>query len=118
MLSRVETNALTARSPFLSNELVLKVRELLSADAGESQERVFPKVPATVGTWSFQERTVGPGCDSMRAAFAISPDGQLAVGIGPDQQRYFYRSAGRDPRIMNGMEPEDLLIIHLWILPE
>jgi hypothetical protein len=123
--------------PFISNELVLKVRELLSADAGESQERVFPKVPATVGTWSFPERTGGRGATLCAqdvsggkpragdfpegvnaAAFAISPDGQLAVGIGPDQQGYLYRLAGRDPLIVNGMEPGDLLIIHLWILPE
>jgi len=55
---------------------------------------------------------------SMQRHFAISPDGQLAVGIGPDQQGYLYRLAGRDSRIVNGMEPGDLLIIHLWILPE
>ncbi len=44
------------------------------------------------------------------AAFAISPDSQLVVGIGPDQKGYFYPSAGGDPRIANGMEPGDIPI--------
>ena len=43
-------------------------------------------------------------------AFAISPDGQLVVGIGPDQKGYFYPSASGDPRIVNGMEPGDIPI--------
>jgi Tol biopolymer transport system component/predicted Ser/Thr protein kinase len=43
-------------------------------------------------------------------AFAISPDGQLVVGIGPDQKGYFYPSAGGEPRIVNGLEPGDLPI--------
>jgi Tol biopolymer transport system component/predicted Ser/Thr protein kinase len=43
-------------------------------------------------------------------AFAVSPDGQLVVGIGPDQKGYVYPSAGGDPRIVNGMEPGDLPI--------
>jgi eukaryotic-like serine/threonine-protein kinase len=42
--------------------------------------------------------------------FAISPDGQLIVGIGPDQKGYFYPATGGDPRIVNGMEPGDLPI--------
>jgi eukaryotic-like serine/threonine-protein kinase len=41
-------------------------------------------------------------------AFAISPDGQLVIGIGPDQKGYFYPSAGGEPRIVNGLEPGDL----------
>ena len=41
-------------------------------------------------------------------AFAISPDGQSIVGIGPDQKGYFYPSAGGEPRIVNGLEPGDL----------
>ena len=49
------------------------------------------------------------GVDAV--AFAISPDGQLVVGIGPDQKGYFYPSAGGDPRIVNGLEPGDLPII-------
>ncbi len=44
------------------------------------------------------------------AAFAISPDGQSVVGIGPDQKGYFYPSSGGDPRVVNGMEPGDLPI--------
>ncbi len=44
-------------------------------------------------------------------AFAISPDGQLIVGTGPDGKGYFYPSAGGDPRMVNGMEPGDLPII-------
>ena len=43
-------------------------------------------------------------------AFAVSPDGQLVVGIGPDQKGYFYPSAVGEPRIVNGMEPGDLPI--------
>jgi Tol biopolymer transport system component/predicted Ser/Thr protein kinase len=44
------------------------------------------------------------------SAFAISPDGQLVVGIGPDQKGYYYPLAGGDPRIVNGMEPGDIPI--------
>ena len=44
------------------------------------------------------------------AEFAISPDSQLVVGIGPDQKGYFYPSAGGDPRFVNGMEPGDIPI--------
>jgi Tol biopolymer transport system component len=44
------------------------------------------------------------------AAFAVSPDGQQVVGIGPDQKGYFYPSAGGEPRIVNGMEPGDIPI--------
>jgi serine/threonine protein kinase/Tol biopolymer transport system component len=44
------------------------------------------------------------------AEFAISPDSQLVVGIGPDQKGYFYPAAGGDPRIVNGMEPGDIPI--------
>jgi dipeptidyl aminopeptidase/acylaminoacyl peptidase len=43
-------------------------------------------------------------------AFAISPDGQLVVGIGPDQKGYFYPSAGGDPRPVNGMDAGDIPI--------
>ncbi|HEX7424712.1 MAG TPA: protein kinase [Terriglobales bacterium] len=48
------------------------------------------------------------GVDAV--AFAISPDGQLVVGIGPDQKGYLFSSAGGDPRIVNGMEPGDIPI--------
>jgi len=44
-------------------------------------------------------------------AFAISPDGQLVVGIGPDQKGYFYPSAGGEPRVVKGLEPGDTPII-------
>ncbi|MFZ0899110.1 MAG: protein kinase [Candidatus Sulfotelmatobacter sp.] len=43
-------------------------------------------------------------------AFAISPDGQSVVGIGPDQKGYFYPASGGDPRIVDGMEPGDIPI--------
>jgi len=43
-------------------------------------------------------------------AFAISPDGQLVVGIGSDQKGYLFSSAGGDPRIVNGVEPGDIPI--------
>ena len=43
-------------------------------------------------------------------SFAISPDGQLVVGIGPDQKGYFYPTAGGDSRVVSGMEPGDLPI--------
>jgi eukaryotic-like serine/threonine-protein kinase len=44
-------------------------------------------------------------------AFAISPDGQLVVGMGPDQKGYFYPSAGGEPRVVKGLEPGDTPII-------
>jgi Tol biopolymer transport system component/predicted Ser/Thr protein kinase len=44
-------------------------------------------------------------------AFAISPDGQLVVGTGPDEKGYFYPTAGGDPRVVNGLEPGDIPII-------
>jgi len=43
-------------------------------------------------------------------AFAVSPDGQMVVGIGPDQKGYLYPSAGGDPRIVNGMDAGDIPI--------
>ena len=45
------------------------------------------------------------GVDAV--SFAISPDGQLVAGIGPDQKGYLFPTAGGDPRIVNGMEPGD-----------
>jgi eukaryotic-like serine/threonine-protein kinase len=48
------------------------------------------------------------GVDAV--AFAISPDGQFVVGIGPDQKGYLYSINGGDPRPMNGMEPGDIPI--------
>jgi eukaryotic-like serine/threonine-protein kinase len=44
-------------------------------------------------------------------AFAISPDGQLVVGTGPDGKGYFYPTAGGEPRVVNGLEPGDIPII-------
>ena len=44
-------------------------------------------------------------------AFAVSPDGQLVVGTGPDEKGYFYPTAGGDPRVVNGLEPGDIPII-------
>ena len=44
-------------------------------------------------------------------AFAVSPDGQSVVGIGPDEKGYFYSTTGGEPRIVNGLEPGDIPII-------
>jgi Tol biopolymer transport system component/predicted Ser/Thr protein kinase len=44
-------------------------------------------------------------------AFAVSPDGQLVVGTGPDEKGYFYPTAGGDPRVVNGLDPGDIPII-------
>ena len=43
-------------------------------------------------------------------AFAVSPDGQAVVGIGPDQKGYLFSTSGGDPRIVNGMEAGDIPI--------
>jgi hypothetical protein len=40
-------------------------------------------------------------------AFAVSPDGQSVVGIGPDGKGYYYPTAGGEPRIVNGLEAGD-----------
>ncbi len=40
-------------------------------------------------------------------AFAVSPDGQTIVGVGPDQKGYLFPAAGGTPRVVNGMEPGD-----------
>ena len=37
-------------------------------------------------------------------AFAVSPDGQLIAGIGPDQLGYLYPAAGGDARPIRGLE--------------
>ena len=56
-----------------------------------------------------KSKTISPeGIDAQ--AFAISPDGQLIVGIGSDQKGYLFSSTGADPRIVNGMEPGDIPI--------
>ncbi len=39
--------------------------------------------------------------------FAVSPDGQFVIGIGPDGKGYLYPTAGGDPRLVNGLEPGD-----------
>ncbi len=44
-------------------------------------------------------------------AFAVSPDGQLVVGTGPDEKGYFYPTAGGEARVVNGLEPGDIPII-------
>ncbi len=42
--------------------------------------------------------------------FAVSPDSQFVVGIGPDQKGYLFPTAGGDPRLVNGMELGDIPI--------
>jgi len=48
------------------------------------------------------------GVDAL--AYAISPDGQSVVGIGPDQKGYLYSTAGGDPKLVSGMEVGDIPI--------
>jgi Tol biopolymer transport system component len=56
-----------------------------------------------------QAKAISPeGVDAL--AFAVSPDGQYVVGIGPDQKGYLYPIAGGDPKAVNGMEPGDIPI--------
>jgi len=51
-------------------------------------------------------KSISPeGVDAL--AFAISPDGQWVVGIGPDQKGYLYPITGGDPKIVGGMDPGD-----------
>jgi eukaryotic-like serine/threonine-protein kinase len=43
--------------------------------------------------------------------FAVSPDGQFVVGIGPDQKGYLFSTAGiGDPRVVTGWESGDVPI--------
>jgi eukaryotic-like serine/threonine-protein kinase len=48
------------------------------------------------------------GVDAL--AFAVSPDGQFVMGIGPDQKGYLYSTSGGDPRAVSGMEAGDIPI--------
>jgi eukaryotic-like serine/threonine-protein kinase len=43
-------------------------------------------------------------------SFAVSPDGQSVVGIGPDEKGYLYSLSGGEPRMVNGTEPGDVPI--------
>jgi len=43
-------------------------------------------------------------------AFAVSPDGQWVIGIGPDQKGYLFSPAGADSRVVNGIEAGDIPI--------
>jgi Tol biopolymer transport system component/predicted Ser/Thr protein kinase len=40
-------------------------------------------------------------------SFAVSPDGQSVIGIGPDQKGYLFSASGGEPRVVNGIEPGD-----------
>jgi len=42
--------------------------------------------------------------------FAISPDGQSVVGVGPDLKGYLYPATGGDPKLVNGTDPGDIPI--------
>ena len=48
------------------------------------------------------------GVDAV--SFAISPDGQFVVGIGPDEKGYLFSTTGGDPRPVNGLEAGDIPI--------
>ncbi len=43
-------------------------------------------------------------------SFAVSPDGQLVVGIGPDLKGYLFSTSAGDARIVKGMDPGDIPI--------
>jgi len=43
-------------------------------------------------------------------SFAVSPDGQLVLGVGPDQKGYLFPANGGDARIVNGMRAGDIPI--------
>jgi len=52
-------------------------------------------------------RAISPeGVDA--SAFAVSPDGQLVAGIGPDEKGYLYPVAVGEPRSINGLDAGDL----------
>jgi serine/threonine protein kinase len=38
-------------------------------------------------------------------SFAISPDSQYVMGIGPDKKGYLYPTAGGDPHVIGGLNP-------------
>ena len=42
--------------------------------------------------------------------FAVSPDGQFVVGIGPDQKGYLFPTTAGDPRPVKGIEPGEIPI--------
>jgi eukaryotic-like serine/threonine-protein kinase len=44
------------------------------------------------------------------ASFAVSPDGQMVAGIGPDQKGYLYFPAGAEPKPIAGLEAGDIPI--------
>jgi len=44
------------------------------------------------------------------SSFAISPDGQVVAGIGPDEKGYLYPVAGGDPRPIPGFSPGEEII--------
>jgi len=43
-------------------------------------------------------------------SFAVSPDGAMVAGIGPDEKGYFYPVAGGDPRPIPGFAPGEEII--------
>jgi eukaryotic-like serine/threonine-protein kinase len=43
-------------------------------------------------------------------SFAVSPDGQVVVGIGPDQKGYLFPTSAGNPRVVKGMDPGDIPI--------
>jgi serine/threonine protein kinase/Tol biopolymer transport system component len=42
--------------------------------------------------------------------FAISPDGKLVSDVGPDGKSYLYPADGGDPRLIAGLEPDEVPI--------
>jgi hypothetical protein len=48
--------------------------------------------------------------ESTRWRLRFRRMGSRSLGIGPDQEGYFYPSAGGEPRVVNGLEPGDVPI--------
>ena len=74
-------------------------------------EKTQSEVNALIGTRASGGKPKAISPEGVYAlALSTSPDGQLVVGIGPDQKGYLYPSAGGEPRMVNGLEPGDLPI--------
>ena len=65
-----------------------------------STSRKSPEVPP---------KAISPeGVDALN--FAVSPDGQYVVGIGPDQKDYLFPISGGDAKVIVGVQPGDIPI--------
>jgi hypothetical protein len=63
-------------------------------------EKTQSEVNALIGTRASGGKPKAISPEGVYAlALSTSPDGQLVVGIGPDQKGYLYPSAGGEPRM-------------------